>query len=151
MAEAQVVATREHIERCSIHKWYPLLERVSIPTSLLELRGGFLEYLTQESVFIPAISGDPSFNPNRTDDFPFDPNFEVLLRNELQKYPEGVFVKLNWSAPIDASFRSVHNRLGNLRFKVPSSLSNSLSRDTSRYLLGIKNVRVRFPRHQEAI
>jgi hypothetical protein len=112
-----IAATEEEIDACQFWKWYPILQKNSIRSVILDLDEEFIAYLKEDGVVLPE-SVDTCFNVDHLSDdeeqveikedeesirrrrgFPI---IEQQLKHALAQFDNEVFVKLNWSAPKDA-------------------------------------------------
>ncbi len=94
-----MLATENDIDSCQFHEWYPILQKVSIKSNIIEVGDYFNTYLAQDGLFIP---GDSSENGS-----PVSENLMWLkgaFVDSINNLGGAVFVKLNWSAPIDATW-----------------------------------------------
>ncbi len=110
-----VNASIEDINRCQFFEWYPILERYSIKSTVLDLNEEFISYLKEDGIILPEsvhgymnqdeLSDDEDLVPTKTEftnsrrDFP---ELEFRVKQIIEDYGGEVFIKLNWSAPRDA-------------------------------------------------
>eukprot|EP01039_Chlorochromonas_danica_P000283 gene281-302_t len=116
-----LVASQQDIEQCQFAQWYNLFRNVSIKSVIIPLSSEFVSYLTADGVFIPVSStcldhdhlsdeeGDDVETAAVDDDNETDnekqysfPEIESSISTALKEFDHKVFVKLNWSAPLDA-------------------------------------------------
>lgn len=99
-----MIATEVEIDLCQFHEWFPLLQHVSIKSNIVEVDQSFVEYLGKDGLFVPGEEswGDESSSSSSS----CHSNKLLALKNELSNSIKSLggetFVKLNWSAPIDA-------------------------------------------------
>ena len=112
------LASEEEILQCQFEKWYNLFEKCTIRSRVIPLTEEFINYLGEDGVILPETVQMPS----GTDDHLSDDEdlVEVIEENDasgkdfsliekgiqdaLESFGNEVFIKLNWSAPIDASW-----------------------------------------------
>ena len=119
-----VAATRDDILACQFHQWIHLFSKETMKSKVIPLSKNFISYLLQDGVILPTIPGvDPFgkdelsddedlFEPvenNNEDMCPYESidDFHQLTADITQAINDlkgEVFVKLNWSAPTDASW-----------------------------------------------
>ncbi|CAF4139937.1 unnamed protein product [Adineta steineri] len=125
-------ASVQDVLNCSFTVWYPLFERYSIKSVMLNLTDDILEYLRSDDFYLPTSANEAmdemrrvNANPSSDDDDDEDhwsdedtdttkkisfPEFEQKIKDVLDQY-EAVFPKLNWSSPKDARWMISDNRL----------------------------------------
>lgn len=113
-----LVASQQEIEQCQFAQWYNLFRSVSIKSVIIPLSSEFVSYLTADGVFIPVsstcldhdhLSDEEGDNDVEIADagneqlhqYSF-PDIESSISAALEEFDHKVFVKLNWSAPLDA-------------------------------------------------
>ena len=100
-------APLDALAACSIDRWYPVLRRNSVRTTLVPLGDEFLAYLQADGVFVAG--GDDDDDGWGDDDAdgaappPRFPELEAAIEAAVGDYG-AVFPKLNWSSPRDASW-----------------------------------------------
>ena len=100
-------APLDALAACSIDRWYPVLRRNSVRTTLVPLGDEFLAYLQADGVFVAG--GDDDDDGWGDDDAdgaappPRFPELEAAIDAAVGEYG-AVFPKLNWSSPRDASW-----------------------------------------------
>ena len=119
MSEFQQIGTRviakEHeINSCQFAEWYPLLQKNSIKSIILDLDEDFISYLKEDGIFLPdsssgylendALSDDEDLVPvkQETRQKRQFPELEKKIKDSIAKFDGEVFIKFNWSAPRDA-------------------------------------------------
>ena len=119
-----IAAAREDILECQFHRWIHQFSKETMKSKVLPLPENFIAYLLQDGVILPTIPGaDPFGKDELSDD---EDLFEPVEDNDVDVAPNGnvddfhqltsditqaiedlkgeVFIKLNWSAPTDASW-----------------------------------------------
>ena len=119
-----IAAAREDILGCQFHRWIHLFLKETMKSKVFPLPENFVTYLLQDGVILPTIPGaDPFGKDELSDD---EDLFEPVEDNDVDTAPLGsvddfhqlttditqaiddlkgdVFIKLNWSAPTDASW-----------------------------------------------
>lgn len=109
------VATASDILWCQFRNWYPIFQKNSIKSRIIDLPSDFIAYLQEDGIILPASVGGAGAADYLSDDedlkdgsdsearTPWDfPELNAELKSCLAAYEGGVFVKLNWSAPLDA-------------------------------------------------
>lgn len=114
----EISATVEDIQYCQFSRWYPIFGKSSFDSVIIALPKGFLDYLADDSLILPK-SMDSFF----ADDYMVDeddedlrvvesscdsvgsfPELELQISSAIKKFGNQAFIKLNWSAPSDASW-----------------------------------------------
>lgn len=112
-----VELTKQEVMACAYTSWYPLFSAFSTASTLIFLSTTFLDYLQDDSIRLPpttdAITPD---SDNEYSDWEDEPpvlhgyfksedfkQLEEQINSTLSKYGP-VTPKLNWSAPVDASW-----------------------------------------------
>ena len=114
----------KEVEWCSIAHWYPYFKKVTFKTIILHLNNEILDYLRSDgSLILPKEcwvdfnedTADNEENSEDDDDNKFEqpsfPNFNEQVLDAIDRLGGKVFVKLNWSAPRDASWMGMGNSL----------------------------------------
>jgi hypothetical protein len=114
-----VSASENDILCCQFHQWYPRFEKSTIRSDFIPLDAGFLNYLCEDGIKLPRdlvktsygndyLSDDDELRSvESVSDYPathLDSDTISKIELFLSKMTSGVFVKLNWSAPLDASW-----------------------------------------------
>eukprot|EP01040_Poterioochromonas_malhamensis_P003764 gene3764-4022_t len=115
MVGMAVNASIEDINRCQFFEWYPILERYSIKSTILDLNEEFISYLKEDGIILPEsvhgymnqdeLSDDEDLVPTKTESTSSRRDFsdlEFRVKQIIGDYGGEVFIKLNWSAPRDA-------------------------------------------------
>lgn len=102
---------------CDCRRWYSLFEKNSIKTSFIPIDERFLAYLKSDSVVLPKSSVVHAFRKDELSDDEdavsvdgesvLEEDFSELthaLRLAISQFGGKAFIKLNWSAPSDASW-----------------------------------------------
>jgi hypothetical protein len=113
-----MIATEEDIDNCQFHVWYPLLQKNTIKSIIIPLNDDFIDYLKQDGIVVPKSVSDV-LDTNESDDdndnkslstssdgLKVDsfPEIEEAIKKAIDELDGDVFVKTNWSAPIDAGW-----------------------------------------------
>lgn len=113
------MVTRNEIDACQLHHWYPLLRRHSIKTVSIPCTREFVEYLHRDGLVLPRGVAPPEAVHNgysSEEEFDHDESVcEPTERDEFRDMVESitgaiellggsVFPKLNWSSPQDATW-----------------------------------------------
>ncbi|EWC45080.1 hypothetical protein DRE_06219 [Drechslerella stenobrocha 248] len=113
--------SRQHIINCGYPAWYPQYRKLIGRARLIPLTPGFLDYLREDGIVLPDENPNPGNRDddsgvfsNATDDGDDDDEYEdpsyrfsdvhEAVRAAITELGGGVYPKLNWSAPKDASF-----------------------------------------------
>lgn len=97
-----MLAPSEDILACQFTKWYPILKEKSIKSLTLELPDSFIEYLGEDGIVLP-VSGNNSIEiEDRSPNLKSFRSLENSIKSSIDTLGGEVFIKLNWSAPIDA-------------------------------------------------
>ena len=95
----QYKLTIKDVNSCQFHEWYKDFAHVTFKSRIIPLPEHFMEYLNEESVFMPT-------SMKREDETHYSPHdfssFEAEVQKALDDFDGKVFVKLNWKAPKDA-------------------------------------------------
>lgn len=102
---------------CECRHWYSMFEKSSIKTCFIPVEERFLNYLKSDGVVLPKSSLVHSFRKDELSDDEdavsvdgesvLEEDFSELshaLRNAISQFGGKAFIKLNWSAPSDASW-----------------------------------------------
>jgi hypothetical protein len=103
MKMANYIASEADIDLCQFPVWYPLLQSHSIKSRILEVDDAFVQYLGSEGLFLPSMSK----TTNSTDEETVKDSLQLLherINQVIRELGGEVMVKLNWSAPIDATW-----------------------------------------------
>jgi hypothetical protein len=96
-----MIAPEIDIDHCQFHEWFPLLHHLSIKSEIVDVDDSFISYLRQDGLVIPQQldENDATINDQSQRSL-------LQLKRELSQCINSlggeVFVKMNWSAPIDA-------------------------------------------------
>lgn len=107
-----MLASQEDIDRCQFGEWFHTFKDVSIKSRVFPLPALFMEYLAEDGVFVPIassldqdqLSDDEeckSVSSEQRKEYHF-PELEQCITEAIAALGGQVFVKLNWSAPLDA-------------------------------------------------
>ncbi|KAF3925612.1 hypothetical protein ABW21_db0206038 [Orbilia brochopaga] len=113
--------TRQHIINCGYPAWYDKYRKICGKARVIPLTPGFLEYLREDGIVLPDENPNltnhdndsgifSSANDDDDDDDEYeDPSYRFAdvhqaVRAAITELGGGVYPKLNWSAPKDASF-----------------------------------------------
>ncbi|RYG97879.1 hypothetical protein EON65_52205 [archaeon] len=110
-----MIACQRDIDLCQFHEWYDLFKHVSIKSKVVPLPEEFFNYLSEDGVFTPLPShldhdhlSDEEDNEESKSSasearahYRF-PEVEAAIAEALDQFGRSVFVKTNWSAPLDA-------------------------------------------------
>ncbi|XP_066586682.1 translation initiation factor eIF2 assembly protein-like isoform X1 [Prorops nasuta] len=100
---------------CSFSSWYPLFKKDSLRATKLDIPDEILKYLEHDAFLLPLeATNDAPPSPGWTDDFsseadkdceyqPTFPEFSKKVQDVIDEYG-AVFIKSNWSAPLDATW-----------------------------------------------
>jgi len=124
-----VAAPEEDIDKCQFSIWYPILQKNSIKSVILPLENDFLYYLKQDGIILPkslsnALDKDLLSDEDEEEISPSSassssssssssscikpcegfPELEQSIKSSIEEFEGDVFVKTNWSAPIDAAW-----------------------------------------------
>ena len=112
-------APAEAILQCQFSNWYPMFERNTIKSRIIELSQDFIDYLKEDGVILPSsievplgtedqLSDDEDVSEVRDGEAEMKErdftSIEVEMQSAITSLKGEVFLKLNWSAPIDASW-----------------------------------------------
>eukprot|EP01036_Dinobryon_divergens_P023655 gene23656-32027_t len=103
---------------CQFSSWYGFFEKETIKSTTVTLTTDFIDYLKEDGVHIPGnsiyerdeLSDDDELREvNNCDEgvpsqYKLPSNIEEQIETVLKSSNRGVFVKTNWSAPIDAAW-----------------------------------------------
>ena len=112
----KLTASEEEIDYCQFHVWYPLLRQHAIKGEAVPLDEEFLHYLREDGIMLPGSSKTVDADSDSEESIDGKvlavhseiPEFNRLkyLQDQTQlimnRFDGEVFVKMNWSAPIDA-------------------------------------------------
>jgi hypothetical protein len=120
----------EDVLHCSFPRWYPVFEKVSIPSVVLPLPPPVLEYLQEDGQLVLPVECNQEnrdggeddyedFGETNWDDDPTNSElhqksfseFSDQITEALREFGGQVFVKLNWSSPKDATWIVFNNSL----------------------------------------
>jgi len=107
------------IQAADIVNWHPVLSKYTCKVVKIPIAKNVLEYLRDNgTVLLPEynlnkLDGDDSWasGPHSDDEerqLPSFPEFDQLVESGIEKLGGTVFIKLNWSAPIDATWASAN-------------------------------------------
>ncbi|CAF0883297.1 unnamed protein product [Rotaria sp. Silwood1] len=120
----------QDVLNCSFSVWYPIFEKHSIKSVILNLTDDVLQYLRSDEFYLPTSANEAmdemrQANAESSDDedhwsdedadndstkkISF-PELEQKIKNVLDQY-DAVFPKLNWSSPKDARWMISDSRL----------------------------------------
>ncbi|UJR21028.1 hypothetical protein I4U23_024128 [Adineta vaga] len=123
----------QEVLNCSFPVWYPLFNKHSIKSVILNLTDDVLAYLRSDEFYLPTsaneamdemrkINADEASSENEDDDDHWSdedddttkkisfPELETQIKDVLNDY-DAVFPKLNWSSPKDARWMISDSRL----------------------------------------
>ncbi|KAJ0404652.1 hypothetical protein P43SY_009865 [Pythium insidiosum] len=102
MTRAAPSYTREHVDNCAFHAWYPRLQHVAITGVVVPLPPAFVSLLLADGVRVPSSHASDQCENDA------DATAIAAVRSDveaaLKKLKGAAFPKLNWSAPSDASW-----------------------------------------------
>jgi hypothetical protein len=112
------IVTEDEILACQIKSWYHLFTKNTIKTIIIDLPEEFIAYLKSDGIVLPTcvsnVYGDDHISDDEDDDPIWDNteenkalNFQILtnqIKESIKTLNGEVFVKLNWSAPSDATW-----------------------------------------------
>eukprot|EP01031_Cornospumella_fuschlensis_P040993 gene40993-50003_t len=114
-----MIACQRDIDLCQFHEWYDLFKHVSIKSKVIPLPEEFFQYLSEDGVFLPLpshldhdhLSDEDDADVQETKSTSSEPNVkyrfpevEAAIADALEQFGRSVFVKTNWSAPLDAAW-----------------------------------------------
>ena len=120
---------REHVLNCNFSVWYPKFKNITIRSRVIPLSKEFVDYLKADNVVLP---GEPVATRNSGDEIESDsdewqaldedPSEQTIIAPEFNEIDTGIkeaildlngsaFPKLNWRAPLDASWISFDGSL----------------------------------------
>ena len=111
-------ATEHEILACQFCEWFPTFEKLTMKSKVIDLPEDFVRYLLQDGVVLPSSIAQAFGTDELSDDdeltdvsenchnSPHFPQLTERIRNNIRELGGEVFVKLNWSAPIDTSWLS---------------------------------------------
>ncbi|CAF4144602.1 unnamed protein product, partial [Rotaria sp. Silwood2] len=111
-------ASVQDVLNCSFSVWYPIFEKNSLKSVILNLTDDVLQYLRSDEFYLPTganeamdemrrVNAESSDDEDHWSDEDADndttkkisfPEFEQQIKNVLNQY-DAVFPKLNWSSP----------------------------------------------------
>ena len=109
-------ASESDILNCQFANWYASFEKDTIKSTMIKLTTDFIDYLKEDGVYIPVksiyekdeLSDDEELrevsNGDKTSHYELPKYIEEQIASVLQSSERGVFIKTNWSAPIDAAW-----------------------------------------------
>lgn len=115
----EVRATRGDIDATQFSAWYDVLRTDSIKSVVIPVPEAFLTYLRQDGIKLPSTvdnirEGDLSDHESDgesvgsdSEDIPVFGDIEDAIRRAMTSLGGEVFVKTNWSAPLDATWVTV--------------------------------------------
>ena len=105
------------LPRCHFNDWYPIFRKQTIKSSVITLPEDFIDYLTQDSIFLPPSvssllgegelsddSDDESVSEEKSSPTPEFTDLNTSIVTEMSKFGGSAFIKLESVAPIDASW-----------------------------------------------
>ena len=107
-----------HVNECSIDFWYPKNSHLTIPTLFATIGEDFIQYLLKDGIVVPYMpQNDEALSDSNSEEVESDnedkpdfPEIFGMIQNAIDAF-QGVFPKLNWSAPKDASWIAFGNTL----------------------------------------
>ncbi|XP_014258842.1 cell division cycle protein 123 homolog [Cimex lectularius] len=115
---------------CSFQNWYPKFKRWTTRSEFVKVPDEVLSYLKSDLVMVPSEAVLETKKTSEVDDVTFTtwesdgedededappmptfPEFSCDLKKAMDRLGGKVFVKLNWSAPYDASWIATNNSL----------------------------------------
>ena len=115
---------------CSLPKWYQIFEKVTFNTVCIPLPPEVLSYLRENgSLVLPVECNKESYDGTDDDYDDFAevdwndhseqkeseqrsfPEFSKTVQKHISQFGGDVFIKLNWSAPKDATWVAFNNNL----------------------------------------
>lgn len=127
---AAATAPAVALARTQYGAWYPALRRHAPKSTVLDVESiepGFVAWLESDGLFLPRGSDTapqrhgnedeaeamslPSDDDEEPEEAPEFPALNAKLREVIEEYDGAVFPKLNWSAPLDASWIMPGNTL----------------------------------------
>ena len=110
-------ANKYEIISCSFHNWYDKFTKITMKSIIIQLPSSFIQYLNEDGIILPK-SADNDIVDHLSDDDDIkeiddnnnDKNiidFPELISNinkSIEALGGEVFIKLNWSAPLDATW-----------------------------------------------
>jgi hypothetical protein len=118
MEQNLCVATEQDILWCQFDNWRRLFIDVGIKNQVISLPSSFISYILEDGIKLPrGISGEAIDNlsdddegyhekasSDEADDQHSFPQFDQDVKAAIRQLGGKVFVKLNWSAPVDAAW-----------------------------------------------
>lgn len=122
----------EEVDACAIESWYNNYAAHTIPTLFVHLSTDFIDYLGEDSIFIPGLeqydifklilyrnggeydvdsdtdSEEEEVSQTQPREFP---GLDLEIKNCIKEMGGEVFPKLNWSSPKDAAWIAFGNSL----------------------------------------
>mmetsp|Transcript_104598 Transcript_104598/g.180268 ORF Transcript_104598/g.180268 Transcript_104598/m.180268 type:complete len:197 (-) Transcript_104598:31-621(-) len=120
-AKAEKVASAEEVRATALCMWYPIFQRHTFKTVLIDLSSEFMEYLQQDGMVIPASANtlkraadeDYGALTDDWDDYADDddpeqpcpefPEIQQQIKDCLRDFEE-ILPRSNWSTPKDATW-----------------------------------------------
>lgn len=117
-----MIASSDEVFACNYAKWSSLFQRkkVLISSRIVELPSQFIEYLKTDGITLPEKVSATAFGDDQLSDdddsltveslpqnsptMPSFPDLDKLISKTIKELGGKVFIKLNWSAPIDATW-----------------------------------------------
>ena len=108
-------AKRDDIISCEFHQWYNKFTKITMKSIVVSLPLSFIQYLNEDGIILPE-SANHDIDDKLSDDDDVKevdsniqtvPDFPDLINDinvAIKQLGGEVFIKLNWSAPIDATW-----------------------------------------------
>ena len=108
-------AKRDDIISCEFHQWYNKFTKITMKSIVVSLPLSFIQYLNEDGIILPE-SANHDINDQLSDDDDVkevDSNIQTVpdfpdlindINSAIKQLGGEVFIKLNWSAPIDATW-----------------------------------------------
>jgi len=113
-------ASEKDILGCQFEEWYSNFENDTLKSKIIHLDSEFMKYLTADGVYLPNnvkqsdkdyLSDDDECivskeQSNNNEEVNFKISLDIIepISAALRQSQRGLFIKLNWSAPTDASW-----------------------------------------------
>jgi hypothetical protein len=123
-------ANEEEILNCQFHSWFYIFEKFTIKSRIIDLPEDFVAYLLEDGVVLPSSVSNAFGRDELSDDEDLidvtnkaqqTPAFKQLtfdIADAISSLSGNVLIKLNWSAPLDASWVSG----GSLKCRSPADV-----------------------------